>query len=969
MASKDLQRSSLRVRFGTPIFAVILCLFSLFFLVGSCSLAASYASPSASSDSLLAAISTSDSQMGTNSDSQTASSSSSNENSSQSITASSAKDPGSNSSDSKSDNSGTAQSDDSESDSTDSSNSAGSDDSSSASNSDGSGDNSETDAQALDDNAASVVDDTADTTVATDSDSYGDDIDPVVVYLRASVNGEWKYVGKDGKLYDSNTDEGFEAITVTKQANRAGGDRAIIPASLLESALAKFGFSASSEISRADQDYTTGSVDWGNYLFGYCDSDTETIYNDVTPQLVTGDDGASSWYVFTKGRQWIHQDTGDKSLDVFYLPANRDDGAFDKPSSYFAGDGNSRAKTNAQVIADNSFYTVTVEDFEHHIYSEGEDLPSGYINTNAGASKRVFTIKKPTGDAYRWQVVAADGCTASVESMKDNGDGTLTYTFANVTGPVTFAAVAYDTNKFDIVYKAEMDNSDRTALGNIAVNQQVITSNATIGEDEVGTLTLPVDVTGLESYALLAPNSDVASVYWTQSTTRKFIYTFMGWRIVGDSSNTLYQAGEEISCDTLKTLAYDSGSVTLKSVWSANDTNTTTPHIRSANFYLNLNCEILDVDGSSTSQSSDKYTQSIYSTRVSGTDTFGGGSFTLLAPKSSDSAYDVDKQIRNATASGTGIKPPSTWTDYTQDGVTFERIPTDEEVLQQVRNLGSQIKIDDELIPTENLTSSNFTVRWSAVKYDTTDGWHIDGVLVAKKARLVVNKTFEGETDALETFKQEHGYDSLDEFDSSKDFHIDVTHEATVDGTTSDVTDYQLLLIPDSELDHSDTSDRRYGYTSYDSATNTYTWEIESRQNRLYTVKENNYYLEDTDTWNNLTWYEVHNSNSTYNTDGWTEYDIETGAAVKVLAAAYPTDVPSSAWQTIGFRNVYVHKGTLAVFKNDYTTGASMANVAFTVEQSDTTGTTSALYQKKEQTNTQLIPQCTLRTLKPTKRL
>ena len=794
-----------------------------------------------------------------------------------------------------------------------------------------------------DDDGIAVVDDTdtVDDSTGTDSDSYGDDIDAVAIYPRVLVDGEWKYVGEDGELYDSNTADGYEAITVTKQASRAGGNRVVIPASVLEKVLVQFGFSADGELERADQDYTTGSVDWGNFVFGYCDSGVTAIYNDVSPQLVTGDDGTSSWYVFTKGREWIHQDTGDKSLDVFYLPANRNDGEFDTPSSFFAE--TDRDKANAQVIADNSFYTVTVNDAENRIYGADDARPSGYVNTNAGASKRAFTVKKP-GENYNWKVAAADGCAATVESVADNGDGTLTFTLSGVTGPVTFTAIDYDPNKFDIVYQTEFANSDRTQLGNVSSGDQVITQNTTIGEDALGTLTISVDATGQDTYALLAPNSDIATVYWTQRTNRKFIYSFMGWKIVGDASGTVYKPGETIPYSTLKTLAHNTGSVTFKSVWSGNDTNASSPHIRSVNFYLNLNCEILDVDGSSSSHGADNYTESIYSTRISGTDTFGAGDFTLLASESSDSAYSVDAQIRNATSSGTPIKPPSSWTTYTQDGVTFERFPTDEEVLQQVRNLGSQISIDDEVISTEKLTTANFTVRWYVVKYDATDGWHIDGVLVAKKARLVVSKTFEGETDALEAFKTARGYSSLDEYKATGGFHIDVAHEATVNDTTTDVTDYQLLLLPDSDLDHSDTSDRHYGYTSYDEATNTYTWEIEARQDRLYTVKEESYSLS-TDDWNNLTWYEVHNSNSTYNTNGWTEYDAETGAEVKVLAAAYPTDVPSSAWQTIGFRNAYVHKGTLAVFKNDYVTGAAMANVAFAVQQTGTDAS-NALYRK-----------------------
>ncbi len=268
------------------------------------------------------------------------------------------------------------------------------------------------DSSAADADAADVVPQSEDegsavADVDTDSDSYGEDIDPVTVYLRVLVDGAWKYVGKDGNLYDSNTDSGYEAITVTKQANRAGGDRAIIPASVLEGALAQFGFSVDSELKRADQDYTTGSVDWGNFVFGYCDSDTAKIYNDVSPQLVTADDGTSSWYVFTKGRAWIHEGTDDKSLDVFYLPANRNDGAFDTPSSFFIE--GSRSKTDAQLIADNSFYSVTVSDADNRIYGADEARPSGYVNTNAGSTKRTFTVKKPTDDAHRWNVVAADG--------------------------------------------------------------------------------------------------------------------------------------------------------------------------------------------------------------------------------------------------------------------------------------------------------------------------------------------------------------------------------------------------------------------------------------------------------------------------------------------------------------------------------------------------------------------------------
>ncbi|WP_322290489.1 SpaA isopeptide-forming pilin-related protein [Paratractidigestivibacter sp.] len=777
-----------------------------------------------------------------------------------------------------------------------------------------------------------------------DADEYGTVIagsGVATIHVRVAVDGVWKYAGADGKLYDSADAEGYNALTSTHEANRAGGDRVIIGQTSLAKALASVGFTTD-EFKRADQ---SDSADWGNWIFGYTDAGGPDIYNDVTPQKVTG----YGWYAFTKGYQWVAMDSaGKKALDLYYMPANRNDGAFNRPSSFFGE--TSKSASDEQLLADNSFHTVTFLDPDSLIYASAADLPATtYVNTNIATARRQVTVKKPKTTA-KWVVTGAD-----VSSITDNGDDTLTYLLANVTGAVTFTAAPRPPGQVTIVYRAEMTDADRTQLGNAAAGNQVICGNTTI--EDAATKTINVEpAESADGHTVLSPDSDIATVYWTQNSSCKFIYSFLGWKVEG--SDTIYTAGDQISLADLDVLADASGTVTFKSVWQGVDNNTSNPHIRSVNFYLNLACEILDVTGNSGSQPKDEFTQSIYSTRVSGTDTFGGGNFVLLDSNSSDNAYEVDAKIRNSANVSGGIFPPSSWTNYTDpDGVRLEKFPTDEEVLAAVRASSSVIKIDGEDIPKENITSANFTVRWYVLKYEVTDGWHIDGVLVAKKARLVVTKTFEGETDAKAAFAEAHGYSSLAEYDATSDFHIDVTHKATVDGSTMDVTDYQLLLVPDSDLTHTDATDRRYGYTSYDAATDTYTWEIETRQSREYTVKENNYYL-DTNSWNNLTWYEVHNSSSTYNTDGWTEYDAYTGASVKVLAAAYPTDVPSTSWQTVGFRNAYVHKGTLAVFKNDKTTGAAMGDVAFTVEQQGSGGAT-ALYCKKDATTGKLTNEYT----------
>ena len=49
-------------------------------------------------------------------------------------------------------------------------------------------------------------------------------------------------------------------------------------------------------------------------------------------------------------------------------------------------------------------------------------------------------------------------------------------------------------------------------------------------------------------------------------------------------------------------------------------------------------------------------------------------------------------------------------------------------------------KIKDREIDKRYLTSDHFTIRWYVLKYEHSDGFHIDGVLVAKEGRLVVKK-------------------------------------------------------------------------------------------------------------------------------------------------------------------------------------------------------------------------------------
>ena len=70
------------------------------------------------------------------------------------------------------------------------------------------------------------------------------------------------------------------------------------------------------------------------------------------------------------------------------------------------------------------------------------------------------------------------------------------------------------------------------------------------------------------------------------------------------------------------------------------------------------------------------------------------------------------------------------------EGVTIGHFPSDEDVLAHIRQVGYTIKMDGIVIPTESITSDHFPVRWYVLKYDKSDGWHIDGALVAKDCLL-----------------------------------------------------------------------------------------------------------------------------------------------------------------------------------------------------------------------------------------
>lgn len=167
--------------------------------------------------------------------------------------------------------------------------------------------------------------------------------------------------------------------------------------------------------------------------------------------------------------------------------------------------------------------------------------------------------------------------------------------------------------------------------------------------------------------------------------------------------------------------------ITLNAVWTPFADGTS--RIETVNFFVSLNCEIADnMSNGFASQPQNNFTSSLAYTRVRGAESLGSGhddAMVIAPPEENSTAYEVDGELRSLTT-----------TSYR--GMTLETFPSDETIFEAIRNGGYTIKIEGVTVDKQYLTSEHFTIRWYVLKYEHSDGFHIDGVLVAKEGRLVV---------------------------------------------------------------------------------------------------------------------------------------------------------------------------------------------------------------------------------------
>lgn len=674
------------------------------------------------------------------------------------------------------------------------------------------------------------------------------------------------YAARDGIWYPVTTVQ-----TAAQYADGSGKLRYYITAAELEEVYGAYGFKAANY--------------HGERFFPHTDSyDPNKMWAGAAP--IKSEDGG--WQIPLSHRTEIR---------LYYLPANKE-GA----ESYFL---DKKELSNETLLAENMFYTVTVEDDLNRVYQEPPAPKIAFHGENV-------SITLNTVSSMAWD--AMDGLTGThleLEPTKQT-ETSVTYTIEKISQPVVFYP---HTDTLVIKYEAEPDGWQHK-IGQFEPSVQAPQQSAMVK----GKKTLLVEP-GDGDYTLLAPDIDRIEVKLTgeKANNRSLFYSFLGWRVANITEEVLLQPGTKLTAADLQHYTGSDGEVTLRAKWSGEDKlkRPITTH-----FFLHLNGEIRgSVDDGVQWEDQKDYTPALYTIRMLGADNIPAeysnknaeGVVKPLVARATngDNAYAVDDTIRNM------VNNPV-------QGGRLEDLPNEETIFAYLRAHSDTItmKVDGVEIPAEMLNSDYFQIRWNMVKFEHSDGWHIDGVLVAKRTRFFVTKTFAGDAEAIKQVRDK--------------FLITVSH--TENG--SSVTDFTLVPQPAKAV----TEQGKLGYTRYDAEADTYTWEVPAQQRRDYTIKETGHTLQG-DKWRVNNRYLIRNHPQGLS-GGYQDYPEESG--ITITAVAYGNDVPNTAVQTVALQNIYVGIGTLTVKTHDSITGNGLAKVEYKLSRPG--GAEVVLYRKPNTT-------------------
>ena len=702
------------------------------------------------------------------------------------------------------------------------------------------------------------------------------------VYFYVAVNGVWKNIG---------------SAKADGAADFNGTTRAYVTLSTIAPFYEPYGFDAES--------YN------GERCFPHNNGDTTDtpMWANAEPKMIDG-----TWCIpVAAPNHGFH--------NVFYVPNN--DGVY-------AGNG-SVAANDTNLLAKNDFYSVEVS-------SAGlTPAESVLINAPTGlvlaGSEVTVTVPKLDGG---WNVSGGDEAYTETQNEEAN---TVTYTINSIASNYSFTPKKVIT----IEYDAEVEHMT-IGQGVTIPTKPKDGDKGTINGQEKYTDSADID----SEYRLLNVDNDVvnALIYVKGNDEQKptpVKYTFVGWKLGDGDTAIVKKPRETLSAADVSNYA-ENGVLKLKAVWTPFIENGKGVNfIATANFFVGLDIEIHGTNYDYQTKEPQNFTFSTYSTRVLGVPRFEnseGESVIVKNPNAENNAAvatQSDLTIRNLIH-----------TEF--NGVKFEDgMPSDEKIFSALRAGTDTILLDKQPITPQMrqlLTPDRFAVRWYVLKYHGSDGYHVDGVICARPGTLIVQKTFSGDSDAIDAVK--------------KNFSISVEHDETHLNENGEnvpkdkhIKDYVLTINKQFSVDdYKPEGTKTIGYKSYDPASNTYTWEIEGFQGVDYQILETGYELPEEFANQGITresTYSIINrkdgtdiTRASY--EACLDNDPQTKDGVIVNMRSYDDNTADSAKQTVAFNNSYTKPGVITVFKRDEVADKEIRGVSFTLKGEN--GEAVALYQK-----------------------
>ena len=590
----------------------------------------------------------------------------------------------------------------------------------------------------------------------------------------------------------------------------------------------------------------------------------ESVYKDygfTSADLITGtryfphvDAGGSKIWADTAVMEWnggyyspINNNTG--NVDVYYLP-----------NQSIANTGQYQ-----DYLTTESFYTVRVEDIVNKVY-EKDEIPETTYTPYGGTV--VMTVRNP--ENANWECIGQDGTKITGTA---NADGTMTFTVAGISQPYVISPAL---NEWERVISYDI-NLPQTPV-DTEYGTPLIGNGSTLNLLETA-----------ETHMVLSPS---LISYFYESEKYLGEATFLGWAVNGNTDDVI-GPGEPLDLSQ-----YD-GTVSLQAMWETKLGGTSNSVGSMVNFFVSLDALPEGSVSWTGNTETSNFTSSVYTVDCGVDasvavqqglyDSVEGGQYFVLGGTSGTNLDNNHQAITDNLTAG-----------YAMDGANGSQyvyragFPSDEEVLLKIRQMvanGTRIAINGHQITVDELTSENFTIKWYVFKYDQSDGWHIDGILVAKTGEMVVTKTFAGDADAIQ--------DIMDQYSISVAGESGATHT----GAT---------LTPDNASEVNG---------------NTLTWVVDVDQYFNYTVTENNY-VSDGSLVTTIAQYNVQDSVvDGQNTDGWLNYD--TGVTVTGSRRQQGTQ----ECLTVSFLNTYTAPGTLVLRKVDAATGNLMPNITFSIQK------------------------------------